>query len=418
MWHSPRVIRRALTALSVAAPLVLTPAAVAQTPPAPTLTLSAEQTGWIAARVTAPPATTIALSDVTDAPRALGSQVSGADGALAVPRAAPWDCRGPRRLQASYVDGAGERHVTEATIRTPSCAGRITIRARPSHPRAGRAASVLVTDRWRVGDLKVSVCTAAAVSARRCRTLTLRAGEVRGAVAVRPTRAGRQRITARYAGRRATTTMLVRPRSARLRVLATGDSMIQIVDESLRRRLTARGPVRLTSDAHISTGISKPFMFDWIAHAAASARSVKPDVTVVFLGANDGFPIGSAPCCDALWQARYAKRAARMMRSYARGGRSTVYWLLLPTPRRSSFVDIYRHVNRAVRSAAARFPGLVEVVDLGKVFTPGGRFRQTMGWHGRRLSVRQADGVHLSVAGARIAAEVVQRRMRDDGLVR
>jgi hypothetical protein len=159
-------------------------------------------------------------------------------------------------------------------------------------------------------------------------------------------------------------------------------------------------------------------MFDWVAHAAASARSVRPDATVVFLGANDGFPIGQAQCCNGLWEARYAKRAARMMRSYTRGGRAQVYWLLLPTPRRKAFVTIYRHVNAAVRTAAARFPGAVELVDLGKVFTPGARFRQTMTWHGRRTSVRQADGVHLSAAGAAIAAQVVQQRMRHDGLVR
>jgi hypothetical protein len=39
-------------------------------------------------------------------------------------------------------------------------------------------------------------------------------------------------------------------------------------------------------------------------------------------------------------------------------------------------------------------------------------------WHGKRLSVRQADGVHLSIAGASIATELVVRRMRRDGLVR
>jgi hypothetical protein len=118
-----------------------------------------------------------------------------------------------------------------------------------------------------------------------------------------------------------------------------------------------------------------------------------------------------------VWQARYAKRAGRMMRSYARGGQGTVYWLLLPTPRRKAFVSIYAAVNRALRQAAERFPGVVHLVDLGKIFTPGGRFRQTMTWQGRRLTVRQSDGVHLSAAGAGIAAQVVLRRMRADGLI-
>ena len=56
---------------------------------------------------------------------------------------------------------------------------------------------------------------------------------------------------------------------------------------------------------------------------------------------------------------------------------------------------------------------LIRVVDAGKrvrlirlnsVFTPGGRFRQFIDWHGKRVNARQKDGVHLSVAGASIAA--------------
>ena len=64
--------------------------------------------------------------------------------------------------------------------------------------------------------------------------------------------------------------LVVRPASRRLRVLATGDSMIQIIDGDLKRRLARRGPISVRSDAHISTGISKPFMFNWQAHARAS----------------------------------------------------------------------------------------------------------------------------------------------------
>ena len=44
----------------------------------------------------------------------------------------------------------------------------------------------------------------------------------------------------------------------RLRLLATGDSMIQIVDSLLKQRLERRRATSVRSDARISTGISKP----------------------------------------------------------------------------------------------------------------------------------------------------------------
>jgi len=42
-----------------------------------------------------------------------------------------------------------------------------------------------------------------------------------------------------------------------LRLLATGDSMIQIIDGVLARRLERRRATRVRSDARISTGLSK-----------------------------------------------------------------------------------------------------------------------------------------------------------------
>jgi hypothetical protein len=283
---------------------------------------------------------------------------------------------------------------------------------------------VQISDRWRLGAVDARVCTAQPGGVhRRCRTVKLAAGRVRAALRFHPRRAGRYPITVQQpAGNRVRRVLIVRPATRRLRVLATGDSMIQIIDGDLQRRLRDRGPISVRSDAHISTGISKPFMFDWVSHARGSARTLHPDVTVMFLGANDGFPMGTrsgrrASCCGGDWVREYARRARRMMRSYARGGAGTVYWLLLPAPRGANFRAVFGPVNRALRAAARSFPGVVHVVDLGATFTPGGRFRQSIRWEGRTVSVRQEDGVHLNVAGASIATTLIIRRMRRDGLI-
>ena len=74
-------------------------------------------------------------------------------------------------------------------------------------------------------------------------------------------------------------------------MLATGDSMIQIVDGFLEAGLGGRASVK--SDARISTGISKTLMLDWVAQARRQATR-RPQATVMFIGANDGFAIGGA----------------------------------------------------------------------------------------------------------------------------
>lgn len=207
-------------------------------------------------------------------------------------------------------------------------------------------------------------------------------------------------------------------RTHRFRLLATGDSMIQVVDSMLGDRLAPRR--RVISEAHVSTGLSKPhgFGIDWVRHAAAQARTDHPDATVVWIGPNEGFPIASVMCCGPSWIKGYAARARAMMRSYRRGGRARVYWLTLPIPRSGALARVLRAVNRAiVRAARAAGPG-VHVIDMRKVFTPHNRFQQTACYRGRCFDARQPDGVHLSATGARVAADIIARRLRADGAIR
>jgi hypothetical protein len=204
-------------------------------------------------------------------------------------------------------------------------------------------------------------------------------------------------------------------------VLATGDSMIQLVDVQLRKRLEAHPGVRVPSDARISTGISKPRLLDWQRLARSQARRWRPRATVVFLGANDGFNMRTPRgwlviCCGKAWRIEYARRARRMMRAYARHGAANVYWLLLPQAREGFFTRSFPAVNAAIRRAARALPRRVRVVHLNRVFTPGGKYRDYMRRDGHLVRVRQRDGVHLSAAGAAIAASIVVKRMNADGV--
>jgi hypothetical protein len=262
---------------------------------------------------------------------------------------------------------------------------------------------VRVRDHWRLGDVDARVCLR-----RKCRTARIKPGRSTRNIWLRARGAGIRTVTATAPwGQRARRVVELRRRP--VTVLATGDSMIQIVDSFLKRRLG-----RVHSDARISTGISKPAMFDWVRHARRQ-RARRADVTVMFIGANDGFPIGDAQCCGEAWVAAYARRVRSMMAAYKRGRKGVVYWLTLPTPRSGSFARVFGPVNRAIVRAARSFRGnQVRVIDLRRTFTPGGRYRRTIRYRGKTVVARQGDGVHLSTAGASIAASLVIRAMRRD----
>jgi lysophospholipase L1-like esterase len=205
-------------------------------------------------------------------------------------------------------------------------------------------------------------------------------------------------------------------------LLVTGDSMAMPLDVETARRLADSGSdVDVQRDPHVGTGISKSGLLDWGKLSTQQVREHEPDAVVVFIGANEGFPIPGPDgkpidCCGPDWAAAYANRARRMMNTYRQGGSARVYWLTLPIPRDDDLAEVARTVNAAIEVAAQPFRAQVRVLDMTELFTPGGRYRDAMPLDGRKRIVREADGVHLNGAGAGLAAEkVIEAVQRDFG---
>ena len=55
---------------------------------------------------------------------------------------------------------------------------------------------------------------------------------------------------------------------------------------------------------------------------------------------------------------------------------------------------------------------------MAELFTPGYRFRRRMVVDGKRVVVRERDGVHLNEIGARLALRSIRRAMLADGVIR
>jgi lysophospholipase L1-like esterase len=205
-----------------------------------------------------------------------------------------------------------------------------------------------------------------------------------------------------------------RPPGPLRRVLVTGDSMVMPLDSELARRLVGEGAVTVRRDAHVGTGISKSGLADWGELSTGQVRRDRPEAVVVWLGANEGFAMGDAECCGAEWAAAYATRARRMMDTYRRDGAARVYWLTLPLPRDGDQARVARTVNAAIAVAAGAARAHVRVLDMARLFTPQGRYRDAMPVGGRDRIVREADGIHVNPLGARLAADAVERALRRD----
>jgi lysophospholipase L1-like esterase len=397
----------------------------AAAPGAPPITLHAsdKQTGYIAATIDGPPGVGVQLGEVIGGQTtALGAPVLiPASGQATVRQAATWLCtRRSRSLVAMTVPPAAPA-TAQTTIMTPSCANRL-LATISRHARVGGSITVRLKDRWRLGGLTITICLAPPGAGTSCRHRSLSTGEAERVVKLATPRPGgwNLRLATRYGQRIRRTVWATHP-GGRIRLLLDGDSEMQILDTFIGQDLGSHG-VGTTSEARISTGLTTP-LFNWQAEARRQARAVRPDVSVVFIGANDGFgtrgPGGATEsCCGPAWSKGYANLVAEMMRTLLRRTAGRVYWFLLPTPRPANFQSLFDGVNRGIKEAAARFPGRVGLIDANAFFTPGNRYRDFMTYHGSGFTIHEADGIHLSTASDRVAASLLLSRLKKDRVIR
>jgi len=207
------------------------------------------------------------------------------------------------------------------------------------------------------------------------------------------------------------------PRGLRT-VLITGDSMVQPLDAELARRLAGRSGIRTVRDAHIGTGLAQRQIVDWGRLAARQLQRHPPEAVVMFMGANEGWPMEAngktIECCSLKWTAEYAFRVRRLMALFRQAGEARVYWLQLPAPRSPDLAEVARAVNAAIGVAGEPWRAQVRVLDMSALFTPGRRYRDAMPLNGGEAIVRNPDGVHLNERGAALAADRVLAALRAD----
>lgn len=196
------------------------------------------------------------------------------------------------------------------------------------------------------------------------------------------------------------------------KVLVTGDSLSTPLDVEVAQQIADDGSaVEVIRDPHLATGVSNEIV-DWGRLSATQSEAEDPDAVVMFIGANEGYPMTTAAgatvnCCGPEWEAEFESRVSQMMDNYLAEGDARVYWLTIPTQRDPARLQITQAVNRSIADAAAAHGDAVRVIDTVAAFTPGESYSDSISIDGEETIVRESDGIHLNDEGSALAAEIV-----------
>lgn len=330
--------------------------------------------------------------------------------------AASWRCDRPERYFAATTTRRDGTVVLGATsVRTLSCAHRFAIDA-PATVKAGRMMYIRVLDRWGIGEMQTRLCLRSPDSKRTCRTITFAKGVSAGTRRFRVKARGRWRAELQVGEDRVRDTITVgsrsTPRTLLPTLLATGDSTMAGIDSFLSDELGNQTTV--VGDVRPGGSISR--QYNWASVPGSQVARVQPQTTVLSIGANEGFAMASVggakhTCCDAGWIAEYSRRMRAAMLTYARDGLGRVLVLTIATPRERRRASITAAVNTSIVLAAEGLAG-VRVLRMDLLFSPQG-YSEVIRHEGADVDVREADGVHLNVAGTQIASRVVADAVRE-----
>ena len=119
----------------------------------------------------------------------------------------------------------------------------------------------------------------------------------------------------------------------RCKIMMMGDSMMEDLGPRTHRRMRQRKGLNFILSAKYSTGLCRPDFFDWPAHMREAIAEHKPNILVVFIGANDGQPIkhngAFTPTGGQPWRDCYGAKMQEIV-DIAHAHGTKVIWVGLP----------------------------------------------------------------------------------------
>jgi hypothetical protein len=217
------------------------------------------------------------------------------------------------------------------------------------------------------------------------------------------------RTTTTDAARRVVT--LLPTTASPLRVLEIGDSLGIDLGDQLEAQLDATGRVRTTVASVGDSGLANVTYLDWPTHLASLLVADRPQVVVVFIGANDdqGLYVDGSPTAPGTlaWVSGYTQRVDNVLQEVT-SARARVVWVGMPPMANPDLNTAMQREDVIYQCETQRFPGTLYFSSAPVLESASGLYEATGNdGSGQQTALRTPDGVHLTPAGGTVLAHAV-----------
>ncbi len=199
------------------------------------------------------------------------------------------------------------------------------------------------------------------------------------------------------------------------RILLIGASSVQFyLGADLERKLEGFENVKVHRLGKLSTGLTRPDVFDWPAKLRELKKKFKPDLVVALFGGNDCQPAkidGKVRnYATKAWNQWYLKRFNNFVSIMREGGTAAVI-LGMPTMRSKKFSAKLKKLNEVFKEGCDQ-AGCVFIPTWDLTADHRGRYKKSLKYKGDTALMRLKDGIHYSRHGSRYVSDKLLARFQ------
>lgn len=186
------------------------------------------------------------------------------------------------------------------------------------------------------------------------------------------------------------------------RIMLMGDSLMEDLGPATYRALRNRKGLHFILTAKFSTGLCRPDYFNWPQNLEPAVKEHRPDIIIIFIGANDAMPVKVAdknisPYSRDAWRDAYRGKMQEIF-DIARKYECRILWVGLP-PMGGKYAALLKNTadTQQMVCESLQVPYLDTVPILGD---EKGAYRTYMtDDRGHTVRLRKKDMDHLAPAG-------------------